>query len=405
MNEPIGIQRTAASLSFEQLMSAANELVPLVEASADEAERLHHQTDRVMAEFRRVGFNALLTPKAFGGHELSYVDAMRIVERTSWADGSTGWCLMVISIVGAQLGVFISDSGAKRVFANGPNLFGAGQGVPRGYARPVEGGYMIKGNWSYGSGIHHAEWIHSGCFLTDGQNMKLDKYGKPEIVLVHHPKDQIELKGNWDVLGLRGTGSYDYTVKQDELFVPDEMCWMLDAKPLRGGIQYTAGIVGLSTWGHSGWALGVGRRVLDELNKLSRKRGDVFGLLSNSPTFKQFYAEAESKFRAAHAFVYRAWEDLDDTFANGQQATVEQIALARMAMRHLHDVVSEISTFAHRTARGLSLRPSILQRCYRDIHAGTQHLFLADEIVQECGRVLLGGASENAEWTIFNVRG
>ena len=25
----------------------------------------------------------------------------------------------------------------------------------------------FRGNWAYGSGIHHAEWIHSGCFLTD----------------------------------------------------------------------------------------------------------------------------------------------------------------------------------------------------------------------------------------------
>jgi len=405
MNESVAVRASETPLSFEQLMKAANDLVPLVEAEADEAERLYHQTDRLMAEFRRIGLNALLTPKAVGGYELSYVDAMRIVERLSWADGSTGWCLMVISIVGAQLGAFLTDSGAARVFANGPHFSGAGQGVPRGFARPVDGGYMVKGNWSYASSIHHAEWIHSGCFLTDGKTMQLDRFGKPEVLLVHHPKSEIEVKGNWDVLGLRGTGSYDYTTKEPELFVPADMCWMLDAKPFRGGIQYTASIVALSTWGHTGWALGVGRRALDELNKLARKRTDVFGLLSNSASFKQSYAEAEAKFRAAHAFAYRAWEDLGETFVRGQHATVEQIALIRMAMRHLHDVISEVSTFAHRVSRGLSLRPSILQRCYRDIHSGTQHVFLADEIVQECGRVLLGGASENAEWTIFNVRG
>jgi hypothetical protein len=84
---------------------------------------------------------------------------------------------------------------------------------------------------------------------------------------------------------------------------------------------------------------------------------------------------------------------------------VEQITLARMAMRHVHDVISEISTFAHRVSRGISLRPGVLQRCYRDIHSGTQHIFLSDEIVQECGRVLLGGASPDAEWMILNLRG
>lgn len=390
--------------SFEQFMAAAEELVPLVEADADEAERLYRQTDRLVAAFRRAGFNALLTPKAVGGYELSYVDTLRILERISWADGSAGWCLMVANVVGAQLGAFLTDAGASRVFAKGPHFGGAGQGVPRGFARPVEGGYMVKGHWSYGSAIHHAEWIHSGCFLTDGKTMKLDKYGKPEILLVHHPKEQIEVKGNWDVLGLRGTGSYDYAVKEEELFVPAGMCWMLDARPFRGGVQYTAGIVALAAWGHTGWALGVGRRTLDELNKLSRKRADPFGILSNSPGFKQAYAEAEAKFRAAHAFVYSVWGDMGESFACGRQATVEQIALIRMAMRHVHDVISEISTFAHRASRGISLRPSVLQRCYRDIHSGTQHIFLADEIMQECGRVLLGGASQNAEWMILNLR-
>jgi alkylation response protein AidB-like acyl-CoA dehydrogenase len=358
-----------------------------------------------MAEFRRVGLNAMLTPKAVGGHELSYLDAMRIVERLSYADGSTGWCMMVIGIQGAQLGAFLTEAGAARVFANGPDFTGAGQGVPRGRARLVDNGYMVKGTWGYGSGIHHAEWIHSGCFVMDGDKMKLDRFGKPEIVLVQHPKHEIELKGNWDVLGLRGTGSYDYTTREEELFVPGDMCWMLDAKPFRGGIQYTGSIVALSTWGHTGWALGVGRRVLDELNALARKRADVFGVLANSASFRQSYAEAEAKFRSAHAFAYKCWEDMSETYARGRHATVEQLALCRMAMRHLHDVISEVSTFAHRVSRGLSLRPSILQRCYRDIHSGTQHVFLADEIVQECGRMLLGGASPDSEWTIFNVRG
>ena len=50
-------------------------------------------------------------------------------------------------------------------------------------------------------------------------------------------------------------------------------------------------------------------------------------------------------------------------------------------------MISENATFAHIASRGVSLRPSMLQRCYRDIHGGTQHILLADEIVQECGRV------------------
>ena len=95
---------------------------------------------------------------------------------------------------------------------------------------------------------------------------------------------------------------------------------------------------------------------------------------------------------------------MSENFARGEPASLEQIALIRMAMRHIHDVLSEISTFAHKTSRGVSLRPSVLQRCYRDIHSGTQHILLADEIVQECGKVMLGAAGEDAQWTMFGVR-
>ena len=392
--------------SFEDLRRAANDILPLVEAEADEAERLYHLTDRVVAEFRRKGLYALLTPKVLGGAEMPYVEAMELVERVAAVDGSAGWCMMVEGVMGASLGSFLPDQGARTVFPKGADVTMAGNGVPRGFARPVDGGFMIKGHWAYGSGIYHAEWIHSGCFIMDGEKMKLNQDGAPEIVLCQHPKSSIELKGNWDVLGLRGTGSYDYTLKEPELFVPAHMCYMFDAvEPARGGPQYGTGLVGFTSWGHTSWALGVGRRALDELAKLARGRADVFGKLCDSASFRQSFADAEAKYRAARAFVYSAWDALSERVAKGEKPNLEEIALIRLAMRHLHNVISDLSTFAHRAARGASLRPSQLQRCYRDIHAGTQHILLADEIMQECGKVLLGATGADARWTMFGVKG
>src|SRR3546814_9289444 len=89
-------------------------------------------------------------------------------------------------------------------------------GIPRGFARPVDGGYMIRSNWAYGSGIQHAEWVHSGCIvLRDDKVSKLPN-GQTEILIAHHPRDSVELRGNWDVLGLRATGSFDYGLKAAE---------------------------------------------------------------------------------------------------------------------------------------------------------------------------------------------
>src|SRR5262249_60174062 len=63
----------------------------------------------------------------------------------------------------------------------------------------------------------------------------------------------------------------------------------------------------------------------------------------------------------------------------------------------LHDALP-ISTFAYKAGGGISLRPSLLQRAYRDLHAGTQHVFLSDQIYQECARVLLGMTGKNPRW-------
>ena len=136
---------------------------------------------------------------------------------------------------------------------------------------------------------------------------------------------------------------------------------------------------------------------------LARERADVFGKLGDRASFKQSFAEAEAKYRAARAFVYDAWGDMSDSFARGEPASSEQIALIRLAMRHLHDTISEVSTFAHRATRGASLRQSVLQRCYRDTHSGTQRILLADEITQDCGQVLLGMAGEDAEWNVLGL--
>jgi alkylation response protein AidB-like acyl-CoA dehydrogenase len=404
MDRPVTRTRNAPAPSYVELKRAAQELLPMVEAEADEAEKVYHQTDKLVTELRRTGLYSLLIPRVLGGSELPFVEAMEIVEEVSRADGSAGWCLMVEGVMGASAGAFLPDAGARAVYPDGADVTMAGQGVPRGYARPADGGYVIRGNWGYGSSIWHAEWIHSGCFVMDGDKMRMDAHGHPVIVLCHHPRDTIELTGNWDTLGLRGTGSFDYTIKGGELFVPASQCYPFDNPPqARGGIQYGSGLVGSTSWGHTSWALGVGRRTLDELARLARERADVFGKMHESRSFRQSFAEAEAKYRSARAFTYAAWDDLCETYAKGQPASVEQLALIRLAMRHLHNVISEVSTFAHKASRGVSLRQSTLQRCYRDAHSGTQHILLADEIVQECGKVLLGTTGPGAKWTVFGV--
>lgn len=400
---------SAGEVTAAELQSRVDALLPLIESRAEEAEALGRLTDDVVAALRKSGIYTMLFPKAVGGPELPPFDAMQIVERLSYAHASTGWCTIVNNMEGMTMAIYIEDPGIAEVFAKGLDLTIAGNGVPRGFARPVDGGYMIRGHWAYGSAIAHAEWIHTGCFVTDpsGKDMVIQPNGQPKIVIAHHPRSTIKLLGNWDVLGLRATGSFDYELAEgEELFVPTYRTYDFDiGAPRRGGIQGTLGLAGWSAWAHSSWAIGVGRRMLDELIKVVVARTDPFGKSTDSASFKFQFAQAEAKFRAAHALVYTTWQGVSEACARGEKPTLHQMTMIKLALRHVHDVISDVATFAHRAARGGSLRNTVMQRFYRDIHSGTQHILMADQIFEEAGRALLGLPGPNAEWNVFGVVG
>lgn len=386
------------------VLKAAHGVVPILIAQADEGEKLTHLTGTALDAMKDAGLLHMLLPRELNGEQAGYVSAMEVVELLAWADGSAGWYAMVANAAAASVGAYLPEDGARIVYGNRRAIV-AGQGGPRGTARKVDGGYRINGPWSYGSTTFHADFFHSGCMVIgeDGHPIK-DRHGRPRSIVCHFPRAQGVLKGNWDTLGLRGTGSYDYDVTEPDLFVPDCMTFAFTGEaPRRGGSHYSPGIVGFTAWCHASWALGAIRRALDEIRELAPKKSGPFGALASSGSFRQAYVTAEAKYRAARALIYQTWRDIESTLDGGGQASVEQLALARMAMRHIHDVGSEVTTFAYRAGGGVALRSGLLQRAFRDVHSATQHMLMSDDIYQECARVLLGLVGENAVWTSTKV--
>ena len=118
----------------------------------------------------------------------------------------------------------------------------------------VDGGLSLSGSWSFGSGLKHSTHVHSLGIV--------EETGEARIFVT--PITDVNLLDNWDVMGLRGTGSIDYTM--DNVFVPDGWShFAVTTVPERGGNLYGLGIIGFAVTCHSGWAMGVGRRLLDEL--------------------------------------------------------------------------------------------------------------------------------------------
>jgi alkylation response protein AidB-like acyl-CoA dehydrogenase len=160
--------------------------------------------------------------------------------------------------------------------------------------------------------------------------------------------------------------------------------------------------LGIAVIGHTGFALGVGRRALDEIAAFAREQSGPTGRLRDSDSFREQYGSAEAQYRAARALVYDAWADIERSVERGDTMSTRQITLARLAMSHATSVVADVAYFAYRTGGGVALRDGPIQRCFRDIHAGTQHLHAHPLILRECGREL-AGLAEGQVWSRFGL--
>ncbi len=215
------------------------------------------------------------------------------------------------------------------------------------------------------------------------------------------PVEKVKLIDNWDVMGLRGTGSIDYEI--DNAYVPESYThFAITDVPKRGGSLFTVGIVGFAALCHTGWALGIGRRLLDELSELVKSRGGLSGPQGSSASFQENYARAEGTFRAARAYVMETWNDVSESLDRNETLTLRQQTLIRSAMINVTAAAHEVAKFVYQSAGTLGLRSGTIQRLFRDMHAGTQHLVASPPVYQAVGREL-AGLAEGHTWQFLNL--
>ncbi len=380
------------SLSHDALLARARELSPFISEQSSTGEKQGKLTDATIDSLRKASLFSLFVPRALGGAELWPTQGLEIIETLSRADGSTGWVVMATQVAMATCGAYLAPSAANEVFRDHLPLIG-GQGAPVGRADRQDNGYNVNGSWSYGSGLLHSEWIHTGVIVLEKGAPRINPKTKaPEARIVIVPRDKAELKNNWDVLGLRSTGSIDYSMQN--VFVPQEFTHFLNAnRPCTGGDLYRLGIVGFGAIGHTGFALGIARRTLDEIAALamsdSARPTPVAGI-GGGDSFQLQYGRAEGELRAARAFAFDVWNNVQRTLESGNDPTVREITLARLAFTNANTVATSIANMAFGFGGGGALRAGNIQRCFRDQLSAAQHITASEPIIRECAKELLG---------------
>jgi alkylation response protein AidB-like acyl-CoA dehydrogenase len=365
-------------------LGAARDLRATIEEHAADEARV---ADATMDAVVDAGLHAVLTPKAVGGAELALVDAIDVFAELAYADGSTGWCVMASASVTAFFGAWGDDAFAGECFAGGVPL-AAGQFAPNGTAVPSGDGYLVNGDYQFGSGIVHAKWVGAGVLTQpeDGTN--------PDFLLALFPAHYATQRGNWDVLGLRATASEDYEVR--DVQVPAGATFPFFA-PVRhrGGAVYDLGVMGLTAVGHAGFAIGVTRRALDELARVAttKQRMGAATALRDSERFLHELGTLEGRFRAGRAWVHEAFAAAQAAAEDGT-LTPQHVNALRQATVHMTQDGADVARHAYLLAGTTALRAGPLQRAFRDLHAGTQHFFASPAAAQDLARDLLASAGD-----------
>jgi alkylation response protein AidB-like acyl-CoA dehydrogenase len=335
---------------------------------------------------------AVMTPRDVGGLELPLLDALDVYAELSRADGSTGWCVMASGTLTAYFGAYTSASFVERMFADGVPL-AAGQFAPNGVAKAEGDGYRISGRYSFGSNIDHATWIGAGAMTVPEPGSGED----PDLLFAVMPADRVRLEGNWEVLGLGATSSQDYSI--DDVFVPADATFRFFAPERhRGGPVYDLGVLALTTIGHAGFAVGVIRRALDELAALAKTkhRMGASAPLQQSEPFLLELGTLESRFHAAHAWLREVVARAERKVADSGAADPADVNRMRQATVFLTQEGGDIVRHAYLAAGTSGLRRGPIERCFRDMHAGTQHFFASPASTLDMARDVLAAAPELA---------
>jgi indole-3-acetate monooxygenase len=378
----------------EDYLARAQAVAVLIEREADAIERETTITKPVVDALIGQRLFWLLVPEEYGGAGLGMVASLKVIEEISRADGSTGWALMANAFsTGIAVG-FLPQEGARELFDHPVPGITAGMILPTGKGLRVDGGYLVNGRYQFASGSAHASWIGAGFVLYDEQgNPVLSESGTPECRVAFLPRDEIEFLGNWDVLGMVGTGSYDYAVT--DVFVPDRHAMdTFSTEPVRPEPVYQLGLLGIGVGGHSAVALGLATRALQEIATIAsaKARPGYETVVADSPIFRREFAQYEALLQAARAYVYGIHGEAEATAAAGQEISAETRSRMRQVTTWVQEVASGVVGFAHRWGGSQSIRnPSALGRCTRDAAVATQHLLVDPMTLVDASRDILPG--------------
>jgi len=382
-----------------RLLDAVAALRPALAATAERSERERRLPVDAVRALRESGVYRMFLPSELGGDPVDLETFVAVLETLAQGNAAAGWDVAAHSIM-TLVAIALPAGGVERIYGGKTQVPLAGSlagGRGRAAVDAAAGGYRVTGRWSFGSGSSEADWIGGSCDVFDGDEPRLGPNGLPQIAVAFFPREAVTIHDVWHTLGMRGTGSNDWSV--NGAFVPEPLVVSIVTAPPWSGTLYRIPRTVVTALHFSAVAAGVARGAIDYLTELAQTKTAVFerrysvqhSLLRERVQTQEAVARAEVLLESARAYRSRMIAEVWETAERGEPITVQQRARMRLAGTNLAECAIRVVDMMFQAAGTTAIdEMNPLARALRDVHVIAQNIAVYALNWEHGGRVLLG---------------
>ena len=355
-----------AQYESHPLVEAARELQPLIRDCAEQIEASGRVPPALIAALTERGLFRLNLPARSYGEQAHPLVVFHVIEALAHADASTAWVVMIateVSLLAAYLPNAVLSQMIGGEEPGGPSCRIVGSSRVMTTAAPDVEGYRLSGRLNFVSGVEHATHIVATFRDADDQ-----------VRFALLPQRAGRMIETWDAMGLRGTGSHDWELR--DAFVQSAHTWAALGPIGAEGPQWRVPDRSLVAWiANAGHAIGAAQGALDDLAETASQAttGDSSSLREREP-FRLEFARAQAEVAAARAFVQEAWSRAWSSVEAGGDPDPQLLGRCRLANVHaVHACVNAVERLFRVGGTNAARRSWTLERRWRDLQTARQH--------------------------------
>jgi alkylation response protein AidB-like acyl-CoA dehydrogenase len=378
--------------SRAELVQRVADIVPVLRANAQWGDQHRRLADEVVEAMIDAGVLRMLVPAHYGGYESDMQTIVDVGIQLGRGDGSPAFCATAWWAQCWAVAHF-PDSVQDEVFAS-PDVRICGTLVPNGKGEITKDGVVVSGEWGFNSGAWHSQWKVLSTLATNPA-------GEIEPIAAVVPMSDLEIIDDWDVAGLRGTGSI--TLVARDVFIPRERFqWISEVIRQEYGSKrnadspcYRGPIVGVLSNINTGKQVGLAQAAREAfLERIDHRpiQHTNYATQAEWPVTHLQVAEADLKIDEAEFHARKLAALVDHKNYSNEPYTTRERAYCRVAVGRVSQLCYEaINIYNMASGAGGIYSSMPIQRMQRDIQAISLHaLNMPIKNLELYGRVLCG---------------